>query len=463
MGNCFIGFRELLYFAEFFEKKINAGNMNPKIKISLFTQTIVFLMPFCMAAQVDAPTKKTVIDAIYRNEAKTLAEQPIIKSTFQTIVELEKETYDNLLTLTQIPAPPFKEQVRAEKFKQMLQVAGVDSIWMDKAGNVIGLRKGKSGKKTVVLEGHMDTVFPEGTDVTVKHRGDTLYAPGIGDDTRGLAVLLTVLKAMNKNDVKTEANVLFIGTTGEEGLGDLRGVKELFNSGLKIDSYIALDGESIANIVYGGVGSHRYRVTFKGPGGHSYGAFGLANPHNASARAIHYFIKEADAFTKKGVKTTYNIGVMGGGTSVNAIPFESWMEIDMRSESADRLANIDRLLQKAIQRALQEENKMKRAGKDLTVEVKMVGDRPSGVQNASLALVQRAGAASLLLGVEPKLESNSTNSNYPISKGIPAVTIGSGGKGGGAHSLNEWWINDKGHLGIQYALMLLVSEAGLAK
>jgi tripeptide aminopeptidase len=437
--------------------------MIPKIKTNLFQLAMAFLMPLCISAQEEGLSKKAVVDALYRNEVKTLAEQPIIKSTFQTILDLEGETMKNLLTLTQIPAPPFKEQIRAAKFKEMLQAAGVDSIWMDKAGNVIGLRRGKSDKRTVVIEGHMDTVFPEGTDVTVKQRGDTLYAPGIGDDTRGLAVLLTMLKAMNKNKVKTEANVLFIGTTGEEGLGDLRGVKQLINSGLKIDSYIAIDGESIANIVYGGVGSHRYRVTFKGPGGHSYGAFGLANPHNASARAIHYFINDADTFTRQGVKTTYNIGVMGGGTSVNAIPFESWMEVDMRSESADRLVGIDKLLQQAIQRGLQEENKMKRAGKDLTVDVKLVGDRPSGVQNESLALIQRAGASSLYLGAEPKLAINSTNSNYPISKGIPAITIGRGGKGGGVHSLNEWWINDKGYIAIQYALLVLVSEAGFAK
>ena len=434
-----------------------------KMKINLLQLALVFLMPLCTAAQEEAPSKKAVVDATYRNDIKALAEQPLIKATFQTIIGLEGETRENLLTLTQIPAPPFKEQVRAAKFKEMLKTAGVDSIWMDAAGNVIGLRRGKSGKKTVVLEAHMDTVFPEETDVTVKQRGDTLIAPGIGDDTRALAVILTLVKAMNKNKVQTEANVLFIGTTGEEGLGDLRGVKQLFNSGLKIDSYIAIDGEAIGNIVYGGVGSHRYRVTFKGPGGHSYGAFGLANPHNASARTIHYFINDADTFTRQGIKTTYNIGVMGGGTSVNAIPFESWMEVDMRSESAERLSAIDKMLQQAIQRALQEENKMKRAGKDLTVDVKLVGDRPSGIQDASIALIQRAGAASLYLGEEPKLAINSTNSNYPISKGVPAITIGRGGKGGGAHSLNEWWMNEKGYIAIHYALLVLMAEAGLAK
>lgn len=437
--------------------------MTRKIFIILSQLIFVLLIPLFLSAQEEAPLRKAVVEDFYRNEAKTLAEQPVIKFAFQTIVDLEPETMKNLITLTQIPAPPFKEQERAEKFRQMLQAAGVDSIWMDQAGNVIGLRRGKSGKKTVVIEGHMDTVFPEETNVTVKQRGDTLLAPGIGDDTRGLAILLTLLKAMNKASVKTDANILFIGTTGEEGLGDLRGVKELFRSGLKIDSYIAIDGTTIQNITYGGVGSRRYRITYKGPGGHSYGAFGLVNPHNASARAIHYFINDADTFTRQGVKTTYNIGVIGGGTSVNTIPFESWMEVDIRSESAERLTGIDKLLQQALQRGLQEENKMKRYGKDLTVDIRLVGDRPSGVQDSSLALIQRAGASALYFGEDPKLAINSTNSNYPISKGIPAITIGRGGKGGGTHSLNEWWINDKGYFAIQYALLVLLSEAGLAK
>jgi tripeptide aminopeptidase len=423
---------------------------------------IVFLLPLFAAAQEDEISRKITVEANYQKEIKALAEQPVIRSAFQTILDLEPQTIRDLIMLTQIPSPPFKEKLRAEKVKQMLQAIGIDSIWTDAAGNIIALRKGRSGKRTVVIEGHLDTVFPEGTDVTVKQKGDTLFAPGIGDDTRGLNVVLTLLKAMNTAGVKTEADVLFIGTTGEEGLGDLRGVKQLFSSGNKIDSYISVDGGPISVLTYGAVGSRRYRVTFKGPGGHSYGAFGLANPHNAAAHAIHYFVADADAFTKTGVKTTYNIGVMGGGTSVNAIPAESWMEVDMRSENAARLNTLDNFLKQAVQKGLKEENAMKRQGADLTVEMKMVGDRPSGVQDTKLALINRAAAASLYLGAEPGLNISSTNSNIPISKNIPAITIGKGGKSGGAHSLNEWYLNEKGYLGIQFALLLLVSEAGLA-
>jgi acetylornithine deacetylase/succinyl-diaminopimelate desuccinylase-like protein len=410
----------------------------------------------------DSQQKPVKVGMQYQNAIKALAKKPVIVSAFKNIVDLEPETYQNLITLTEIPAPPFKEQKRAAKFMEMIKAIGADSVWMDAVGNVIALRKGKSGKRTVVIEGHLDTVFPEGTDVTVKQSGDTLRAPGIGDDTRGLALVLTLMKAMQKAKVKTDANILFAGTVGEEGLGDLRGVKQLFKTpGLKIDSYIAVDGGEIGGITYGSVGSHRYHVTFKGPGGHSYGAFGLANPHNASARAIYYFIKDADAYTRTGAKTTYNVGIMGGGTSVNAIPYESWMDIDMRSETPERLTGIDSLLQAAIRKALAEENGMKRSGSDLTVKVDLVGDRPSGTQNNTLPLVQTAMASAMFLGATPKLSTSSTNANIPISQGVPAVTIGRGGVGGGSHSLDEWWINDKGYLAIQNALLILVAEAGL--
>jgi len=426
---------------------------------------LIILQPFSLLlkAQESSPARDATVDVRYLKEIKALADQRVIRSAFLVIVDLEPKTMQNLLALTQIPAPPFKEAARAEKFKQLLQTAGADSIWVDSAGNIIALRRGKSGKKTVVIEGHLDTVFPESTDVTVKQRGDTLFAPGINDDTRGLTVVITLLEALNKAGVRTENNILFVGTTGEEGLGDLRGVKQLFNSGLKIDSYIAIDGGELGKIVFGAVGSRRYRITYKGEGGHSYWAFGLANPHNATARAIQHFITAADVFTKKGPKATYNIGRMGGGTSVNSIPFESWMEVDMRSESPKSLAGMDTLLQQAIRRGLQEENAIKRIGRDLTVDIQLVGDRPTGIQDSSLAIVQRAAAASVQMGAKPRLYFNSTNANIPISKGIPAITIWNGGKSGGAHSLNEWFLNDKGYLAIQAALLLLVSEAGLAK
>ena len=427
----------------------------------------IFLMacPFYLFAQKTELKNKVDLsaDKKYKSEITALANKPVIQSAFKIITDLEPQTKKDHITLTEIAAPPFKEQKRAEKFREMLQAAGVDKIWIDKAGNVIALKKGRSGKKTIVIEGHLDTVFPEGTDVTVKQRGDTLYAPGIGDDTRGLVAVLTILRAMQKAKINTEADIYFVGTTGEEGLGDLRGVKELFNGSLpKIDSYISIDGGGSGEIITKAVGSRRYRITYKGPGGHSYGSFGLVNPHNASARAINYFIKDADVFTKTGIKTTYNIGVMGGGTSVNAIPFESWMEVDMRSESAKRLASIDQLLKSALQRALKDENKMKRSGDDLTVDIKIIGERPTGEQSVLLPLIQRCMASNEVLGLKTSIGVLSTNANLPISRGVPGICIGGGGIEGGAHSLNEWWLNKDGRIAIQQALLLLVAEAGLA-
>lgn len=428
-----------------------------KISLFFFLISILYLQPICLSAQQNNTSKQ------YHDEISLLANQPSVKFAFQTIVDLEPETMKNHILLAQIPAPPFKEKERATKFKQLLQAIGVDSIWIDKAGNVIALRRGKSGKKTVVIEGHLDTVFPEGTDVSVKQRGDTLFAPGIGDDTRALTVVLTLLKSMNQAMIKTDADILFVGTTGEEGPGDLRGVKQLFNSGLKIDSYISIDGGALGNIVNRAIGSIRYRVTYKGEGGHSYGRFGLANPHNATAAAIHNFVVDANNFTKTVTKTTYNIGMIGGGTSVNSIPFESWMEVDMRSENPKNIQILDSLLQRAIQLGLREENAIKRIGKDLAVDIQQLGNRPTGTQDTSVALIQHATAAVDFMGYKPQFVSLSTNSNIPISKGVPAITIWTGGKGGGAHSLDEWWMNDKGYLGIQATLLLLISEAGLAK
>ncbi|AUD03723.1 peptidase M20 [Spirosoma pollinicola] len=402
------------------------------------------------------------IDKRYMDEVKALADQPAVKKAFQIFIDLEPQTSQDHRNLVETPSPPFKEDVRAKKFAAMMREAGADSVWIDEVNNVIAKRKGRSGKKTVVVESHLDTVFPEGTDVKIKQKGDTLYAPGVGDDTRGLAAILAVLKGMEKAGIETDADVLFVGAVGEEGLGDLRGVKHLLRQGgPKVDSYIAVDGDGISSIVHGGLGSHRYRVTFKGPGGHSYGSFGIVNPHSAQGKAIYYFTTEADKATRQGVKTTYSVSVIGGGTSVNAIPYESWMEIDMRSESPEKLNEVDQLLQAAVKRALAEENGIKRQGPDLTVDVKKIGDRPSGKTDPSSAIVQRAMAATTYMNAVPQLDVASTNANTPIALGIPAITIGSGGIGGGEHSLNEWWLNDKGYLGMQRILLVLLAEAGM--
>jgi len=295
-------------------------------------------------------------------------------------------------------------------------------------------------------------------------RGDTLYAPGAADDTRGLAMVIRVLQAMNDAKIETAHDVLFVGSVGEEGLGDLRGVKHLFSAkGTKIDSWIAIDGGSLGRVNNQGLGSHRYRITFRGPGGHSWGAFGLGNPHHALGTAIHNFVQAADAFTAYGPKTSYNVGIISGGTSINSIPFSSSMEIDMRSIDPARLDTMDVILKDAVNAALAAQNKIKRLGKPLTVDIDKIGDRPSGELSEKLPIIQRALACTAFMGKRPQLTRGSTNSNIPISLGIPAVTIGRGGIGRNAHSLAEWWLDVEGYKSTQLALLLLLAEAEIDK
>jgi acetylornithine deacetylase/succinyl-diaminopimelate desuccinylase-like protein len=401
--------------------------------------------------------------ASYDEAAKRLAAHPSVERAMKAIDESDARTMAALTELTQIPAPPFGEAARGRRFLALLREAGVDTAWVDEVGNVIGLRRGTGSGGTVAIAGHLDTVFPEGTDVTLQIKGDTLYAPGVGDDTRGLAAVLALVRAMNAAGVRTDADILFVGNVGEEGQGDLRGMKHLFrDGGPPIASFISIDGTGHEGITHQGLGSHRYRVVVRGPGGHSWGAFGLANPAHALGRSTHYFDMVGDSLTRSGPRTSYNVGVIGGGTSVNSIPFEAWMDVDMRSESPASLERIDAALHASVERAVEEENAERRRGEALTFELELIGDRPSGEVAEDAPIVQRAAAVSRMLGIEPRLGRSSTDANIPISKGIPAITIGGGGVAGGAHSLHEWFLNENGTLGIKRALLILLSQAGLA-
>ena len=406
-------------------------------------------------------SQENEIEKKYFNEIKAILKNKKVKKSYEYIIQQEPFTYENLIKLTEIEAPPFKEQNRAIEFKHMIEEIGIDSVWIDLEGNVVGLLKGQEGTRTVGLDAHLDTVFPEGTDVKVRIKNDTLYAPGIADDSRGLSMLLTILKTIRNNDIALRDNLLFIGSVGEEGLGDLRGVKYLFRNGAsKIDSWISIDGGSIGRVNNKGLGSYRYRVTFIGPGGHSWGSFGLVNPHHALGKAIQLFVNSADNYTSKGPKTSYNIGIIKGGTSINSIPFESIMEVDIRSVDPNRLDEMEKILQNSVKEALDDQNNRKRMGDNLTYVIDKIGNRPSGELSPSLPLVQRAMAVTKHFGVTPRLTRGSTNSNIPISLGIPSVTIGRGGKGGNIHSLAEWWYNDRGYRSIQLSLLLVLMEAG---
>ena len=427
------------------------------MKFKLLYINTLLLLTTSLFAQNNIDVESKYIKLIDR-----LARHEKIKKAFSTIENLEPLTLKRHIELTETEAPPFKESNRAKLFSNYFNQIGMDSVWIDKEGNVLGLLKGRKGERTVALDAHLDTVFPEGTDVKVRVKNDTLFAPGIGDDTRGLAMLLTILETIKINRIQTKDNILFIGSVGEEGLGDLRGVKYLFRKGgPKIDSWIGIDGLSLEKITNKGLGSYRYRISFKGPGGHSWSAFGLANPHHALGEAISNFVTLADNFTSKGPKTTYNVGVISGGTSINSIPFESSMLVDIRSIDPKRLDEMEIILKQTCHDALEHQNKIKRIGPNLTLEIEKIGNRPSGELSDKLPLIQKSLAASNLFGISPKLSRGSTNSNIPISLGIPSVTLAWGGKGGKAHSLGEWWINEDGHKAIQLALLILLSESGI--
>lgn len=417
--------------------------------------TILASTPAAVDAQDAAPD--------YSEQMRSLLANPEVSRAFELAEEHDPWALELLIELTEIPAPPFMEDERGARFAELLTELGADSVWTDEEGNVIGLRRGTVGERTIGFGGHLDTVFPEGTDVTVRQVGDTLFAPGVGDDTRGLVVVLSVLRALEEAEVETDDDVLFVGVVGEEGLGDLRGMKHLYREGgLRPDVWIDVDGGGLDRIVSMGLGSVRYRVTFEGPGGHSWGAFGTANPAHAMSRAVRYFQDVADTLTRSGPRTSYNVGRIGGGTSVNSVPFEAWMEVDMRSVSPESLSRIEEVFLDAMDRALAEENELRREGPALTVDKAKIGDRPSGEMDPSAPLVQRALAATAVFGVEGELARSSTDSNVPIAMGVPAVTIGRGGIGAHGHAPNEYWVNRDAPLAVQRALILVVAEAGYA-
>lgn len=391
-------------------------------------------------------------------DAAALMNETSVKAALQAIERNEAHMLDEQARICEIPAPPFHEDTRGLEFKRLFENLGLKDVHMDKAGNVIGTRPGQNAKPNVVIAAHLDTVFPEGTNVNVTREGKTMKGAGIGDDCRGLAVLLGVIKGLDDGNVKTPGTITFVADVGEEGLGDLRGMKELFGESMKgkIDSFISVDGLGM-NITNVAVGSYRYRVTFKGPGGHSYGSFGMANPIHAMGRAI----AKIDAFEVPAEpKTTFNVGRVGGGTSVNAIPDQSWMEVDLRSADVKSLDALNARFKAALDEAVEEENKRWNNRGPVSVTPETVGLRPAGSTPESAPIVQTALAVSKALGANSRLGEGSTDSNIPMNMGIPAITIGGGGTGFGAHSpKGETYDSTDSWKGTQRALLLVVSLA----
>jgi tripeptide aminopeptidase len=386
-----------------------------------------------------------------------LLRDPTVSAALEAVERNEPEMVNEQVRVCEIPAPSFKEQVRGLELKRLFEKLGLQNVYIDKSGNVLGTRPGAAPRPNLVFAAHLDTVFPEGTNLKVTRQGTLLKGPGIGDDCRGLVVMLGVIRALNEAHVQTPGTITFVANVGEEGLGDLRGMKQLFYESLKdkIDKFISVDGTGLG-VVNVGVGSYRYRVSFKGPGGHSYGAFGMANPIHAMGRAI---AKISDFEVPSNPKTTFNVGRVGGGTSVNSIPFEAWFEMDMRSADVKALEVVNEKFKLAVQTAVEEENKRWNNHGKITGAPELVGLRPAGETPVDSPIVQTALSVSRALGIAEVLREGSTDSNVPMNLHIPAITISGGGTGKDAHSLNESFDTRDSAKGTQRAVLLAVSLA----
>ena len=382
-----------------------------------------------------------------------------VKQAVDFIKADDERTLKDQIELTEIPAPPFKEAVRAAEYQKRLKALGLSDARIDAEGNVIAVRKGSGNGPVLVVSAHLDTVFPEGTDVKVKVKGNRYEAPGIYDDGRGLASLLSMVRALNQTSLKTVGDIVFVGTVGEEELGDLRGVKALFRDNKAIDGFISLDGLDIGRIVNQATGSRRFRIIYTGPGGHSFSAFGLPSATHALGRAI---ARISDVRTIEDPKTTFTVGTLKGGTSVNAIAAEAELGLDMRSNSAAELKKLEDRIMVLAREAADDENKRWDKKDVIKVEFKLVGDRPAGAGEMESPMVQAARRGVAAVGGEVRnIAASSTDSNLPISLGIPAVTLGSGGIGGGSHGPGEWYSPVNAWLGPQMTLLTMLSLVGV--
>jgi tripeptide aminopeptidase len=408
--------------------------------------------------------------------ARLLAHERV-RAARHHIERTDEVTLARQAALSAIPAPTGAEGRRAARVAELFRDVGLRDVAIDEVGNVHGWVGGPGdtgkadGAAPVVLSAHLDTVFGPDVSVAVERRGQRLEGPGISDNARGLAALVAVAEAMVAARVPTTRPVLFAATVGEEGSGDLRGVKHLLNGGQGNGqegrvprhpvpaAFIALDGAGLERIVHRALGSKRYRVTYRGPGGHSWAAFGVANPANAVGRATALL---ADLPAPNAPRTTCAVVRLGGGTGLNSIPQEAWLDLDLRSEDPKALAQLDVTVRAALDRALDDENRRRTPGTPpLRLERQPVGDRPSGVTPRAHPLVQAAVAATTLLGREPELASASTDANVAIALGVPAIALGAGGKAGDAHLTTEWYENADGALGIVRALLVALTMAGV--
>lgn len=384
---------------------------------------------------------------------------------FRFVEDRAAQTTQTQIELCEIPAPPFNEATRAVRLCEMFRATNLQDVCIDAEGNALGFRQGSSPRPLLVVSAHLDTVFPAGTDCTVRFDEShpaKLYAPGISDDAAGLAAMVTIARAFDECRIETESSILFVGTVGEEGAGDLRGARHLLTEGAwkdRVDAFISLDGPGLERITNAALGSRRYRVRFAGAGGHSWGDFGVANPVHALGRAVARLTSYP---TPIDPRTSFNVGRIEGGASVNVIAREATMDVDLRSESEDEMQRLDSFFRRAVREAAAEENRQRRAGTQaLQFEIETIGNRPGGSTAPGNPLVQIAVEATAALGFNPRLDLASTDSNIAISLGIPALTLGAGGTSGNAHTLDEWFDTTNREAGLKRALLVALAFVGV--
>ncbi|MRX06225.1 M20/M25/M40 family metallo-hydrolase [Pseudoduganella sp. FT25W] len=395
-------------------------------------------------------------------ELARIAAQPAVKQALAYIEKNEPATQKTMLAINAIPAPTFAEAARARDYVERLKSAGLADVHIDDAGNVLGLHRGSGKGPLIVLAAHLDTVYPAATDLTVHEKDDRLYAPGIADNGRSLAAMLTIAHAMREARVQTEGDVLFVANVGEEGLGDLKGVKYLFSQRKDIKAFVGLEpalGTDGDPVTYMGAGSRRFKVTIHGPGGHSYEGFGLPSAVHAAGRVI---ARIDDVRVPSQPKVTFNVGVIQGGQSVNSISAEASMLIDIRSADAALLTKVEQQIKDAIQQGVSETNQRWNS-KAITADIALIGDRPAGQMQKDAVIVKTALAAAKVQGRPALLDGpHSTDANLPMSLGIPAITMSGGGDSGGYHSEKlEWWSARNAHTGPQNVMLTILGLAGV--
>ncbi len=386
-----------------------------------------------------------------------------VRRAFQFFETRAVEITGEHTAICAIPAAPFGEAARAQYLSEKFRARGLTEVEIDAEGNCVALRRGRELQPLLAVSAHLDTVFPPETDFTVRcDEQGRMRAPGIADDGCGLAALLSLSGALEEAQIETQGSLLFVGTVGEEGEGNLRGVRYLLTAGAwaeRIDSFISLDGPGVERITNQALGSRRYRVRFSGMGGHSWGDFGTANPVHAAGRAVARLTSYP---APQHPRTTFNVGRIEGGAGVNVIARTASMDVDLRSESADELGRLDAFFRRAAREATDDENAARRPSTPpLELEVKLIGDRPSGATSPNSTIVRVTEEATRALGYRPRLDCSSTDSNIAISMGLPAITIGAGGSSGNSHTLDEWYDPRGRDIGLKRALLVLLGLVGV--